>query len=49
MKVKALLVLVICASIVSLALSACKRREQTYAGIEGPTATETVEPNAQNN
>lgn len=47
MKVKALLSLVLCASVVAILVSGCKRREQTYANIEGPKATETVEPNTQ--
>ena len=47
MKVKALLSLVLCASVVAVLVSGCKRREQTYANIEGPEKTETVQPNAQ--
>ncbi len=47
MKVKALLSLLVFASILVLAVSACKRREQVYADIGGPAATETVEPNVQ--
>lgn len=47
MKIKALLFLVICAAFVAVGFSACKRRNQLYADIEGPKATATVDPNAQ--
>ena len=47
MKVKALLSLVICAAVVAVGFSACKRRNQVYADIEGPKAIATVDPNAQ--
>jgi uncharacterized membrane-anchored protein len=46
MKIKALLFLVICAAVVAVGFSACKRRNQLYADIEGPKATATVDPNA---
>lgn len=47
MKIKALLSLIICTALVAVSVAACKRREQTYAGVEGPKATETVQANAQ--
>lgn len=47
MKVKALLFLVICATLVAVGFSACKRRNQIYADIEEPKAVATVDPNAQ--
>ena len=47
MKIKALMSLVVCATLLAVGFSACKRREQAYADIQGPKATETVEPNVQ--
>ena len=46
MKVKALLSLVVCLCLLGFCAAGCKRREQVYANIDGPAATETVEPNA---
>lgn len=47
MKLKALLCLLVCASWLVIGATGCKRREQVYADIKGPPATETVEPNVQ--
>ncbi len=48
MKVKALLsLLIIGVALLAVSTTGCKRRTQTYAGIEDPKASEKIEPNAQ--
>jgi hypothetical protein len=47
MKFKALLSLLVCASLLVLGAAGCKRREQAYAGIPEAQATGTVDPNAR--